>query len=572
MTTTITVSPGTTDTISGDADTQTLEVSGGGTLEIGHDAISTTIDATNVSVTIDTDFGSGLADFINSTLYVKHNTEYSRTDASNSSIRVGNDFDYSSADLTNSTLIAGYDANNSDFVLNDSTAELPCSYTDTSFVLQGTNDEIVLGLTPEWTVKGTTLSSGLTGLTNPISGFGTGDKIELAGLTFDGASLGGQTLTLTEKGAPVFQLTDFSLAPGASNQFTFGYDPSNGNDYVQAACYAAGTRILTVRGEVAVEDLREGDRVVTLSGKSAPVRWIGWRDVDVATHPHPDLVRPIRIRAGAFRDGQPRRDLTVSPDHALFVDGVLINAARLVNGVSILQDMGVGVVRYFHVELKAHDILLADGVPAESYLDTGNRAHFANGAGMVALHSHLPPKRMQTDACAALVEDGPVLAAVRRRLIERVAAQGYVVSREPELHLVVNGQAVRPAAVHGMTYRFDLPNQVRELRIVSRGFVPSGVTPANPDMRRLGVCLGGIVLRAGGATRPVAIDDPALGRGFHPVEGDGAAEWRWTDGNARLPSALLGDLSGDANLELHLLWPGSYLVRSETTGAERLTA
>ncbi len=97
-----------------------------------------------------------------------------------------------------------------------------------------------------------------------------------------------------------------------------------------------------------------------------------------------DSVRPVRIAAHAFADGLPHRDLLVSPEHALFVDGVLIPAHRLLNHSSVTQD-APAAAEYFHVELDRHEVLLAEGLPAESYLDTGNRTMFAN-APLVALH------------------------------------------------------------------------------------------------------------------------------------------------------------------------------------------
>jgi len=340
-------------------------------------------------------------------------------------------------------------------------------------------------------------------------------------------------------------------------------------------CYAAGTRILTARGEVAVEELQEGDLVLTLSGKGPPlkpIKWIGRRDVDVLAHPRPELARPVRISAGAFGEGMPRRDLVVSPDHAVFVDGVLVNAAKLVNGITVVQDPATESVRYFHIELATHDILLAEGMPAESYLDTGNRAQFSNSERVVALHPDFAAKQMQTDACVPFVADGPVLAGIRQRLIERVAAQGYVVSHEPELCLAIDGRTVRPLSVSGMAYRFELAEAEREIRIVSRSGIPGGVTAENTDMRRLGVCLCGIVLHAAGRSLAIAIDHPALGEGFQYVESNAAMNWRWTDGNALLPVSLLDGLAGAATLELRLLWPGAYWIRPDQAEESRLTA
>ncbi len=260
---------------------------------------------------------------------------------------------------------------------------------------------------------------------NLFENLNDGDHIELA-TPFNSASLSANqhTITLFENGQEVTSL-DVTFAPSSHTDFFVGVDKNTGLSFIQVIpCFAAGTRIMTARGEVQVEELRQGDLVVTLSGKGSPlkrVRWIGERRIDIAGHPQPDLVRPVRIKAGALADGMPLRDLVVSPDHAVAVDGVLMNAGKLLNGVSIVQDLTATSVQYFHVELSQHDILLADGMPAESYLDTGNSNQFTNAARLVVLHPDFAPKRMQTDACLPFVEDGPVLA-VRAPAADRAAA------------------------------------------------------------------------------------------------------------------------------------------------------
>ncbi len=207
-------------------------------------------------------------------------------------------------------------------------------------------------------------------------------------------------------------------------QFTFASDglSSPGTD-IFLGCYAAGSCILTDRGEVRVEDMHEGDRAATLSDDGMafrPVRWIGVSRIDLDRHPRKLSVMPIRVLAGAFGDNLPHSDLLLSPDHAVYVDGVLIPVQYLENGSTIRREAMRGVVTYYHVELDEHAVLVANGLPAESYLDTGDRANFDNGGRVRALHPEFVAQRWETEGRAPLIVTGPVLAAVRERLNSRV--------------------------------------------------------------------------------------------------------------------------------------------------------
>jgi hypothetical protein len=198
---------------------------------------------------------------------------------------------------------------------------------------------------------------------------------------------------------------------------------ANGSGGITAApCFVAGTRISTERGEVAVEDLREGDRVqVVLGTKAQPIIWIGRRTVGCSRHPKPHQVWPVRISAHAFGPGRPYRDLYLSPDHAVHVGDVLIPAKHLINGTTIAQ-VERDSVTYYHVELPGHSVLLAEGLSVESYLDTGDRSNFVNGDGPIALYPDFASRVWEAEACAPLVVTGNELAAVRQ-WINGLAAQ-----------------------------------------------------------------------------------------------------------------------------------------------------
>ena len=185
----------------------------------------------------------------------------------------------------------------------------------------------------------------------------------------------------------------------------------------QVACYVRGTRILTIAGEVAVEALQIGDLVVTLSGAARPIKWIGQREYKGSEIAGRVDMLPVTIAAGALADLVPRRALSISPEHAMFMEGVLIPARALVNGTTIAQAAAVERVEYFHVELDSHDVILAEGAPSESFVDDASRVKFRNAAEYAALY----PAEVPVPAvyCAPLMEHGAEVEAARRRIAAR---------------------------------------------------------------------------------------------------------------------------------------------------------
>jgi hypothetical protein len=186
----------------------------------------------------------------------------------------------------------------------------------------------------------------------------------------------------------------------------------------EAPCFAAGTRIATERGEVAVEALSVGDtvRVLLCGGPQgsgiSEVIWVGRREVDCARHPHPRKVWPVRIAAGAFGPNRPHTDLFLSPDHAIYIEDVLIPIKHLINGSTIVQ-VPVRHVTYHHIELAQHDVLLAEGLPAESFLDMRDGSNYANRPGPTRLYPDFSARMWEAFGCARLVVTGPEFLAAR---------------------------------------------------------------------------------------------------------------------------------------------------------------
>ena len=202
---------------------------------------------------------------------------------------------------------------------------------------------------------------------------------------------------------------------------------------VGSACYCRGTLILTDRGEMLVEELQIGDRLMTMSGDAKPIKWIGRRSYSGRFALGRRDILPICIKAGALGEQTPRRDLWISPHHAMFLDGVLIEAKDLINEVTVVQAQSIEKVEYFHLELDDHDVIFAEGALSESYIDDDNRGLFHNASEFQILY----PDRVNTRAryCAPRCDEGYEIEAARRRIDARAglrtaarqaALRGYV--------------------------------------------------------------------------------------------------------------------------------------------------
>ncbi|MDE3174672.1 MAG: Hint domain-containing protein [Pseudomonadota bacterium] len=167
---------------------------------------------------------------------------------------------------------------------------------------------------------------------------------------------------------------------------TYNTTTVNNTETLNVTCFYPGTLIRTPDGEAAVETLKPGDLVLTAAGEAKPVNWLGRQTVSTI---FADKMRvlPIRFKAGALGDNLPARDLLVSPDHAMLVEGVLIQAGALVNETSITRETKVPTVfTYYHIELDDHSLILAEGAAAETFVDNVDRLGFDNWSEFEALY------------------------------------------------------------------------------------------------------------------------------------------------------------------------------------------
>ena len=218
-------------------------------------------------------------------------------------------------------------------------------------------------------------------------------------------------------------------------------------------CYLKGTLIRTAGGDRRVETLHIGDLVATADGGLLPIKWIGRRSYrDWPAVGNADA-QPVLFKAGSLADGIPARDLYVSPEHAMFIDGVLVPAHLLVNGASIVKTSGLDDIQYFHLEFDRHVVIFAEDAPAESFVDDDSRDAFHNADEYRALYPDEPRRRF-VEYCAPRVEDGYALDALRRALATRgtrllptakaeraPVQQGYL---DRATRTVVDGWAIAP--------------------------------------------------------------------------------------------------------------------------------
>jgi Hint domain len=317
----------------------------------------------------------------------------------------------------------------------------------------------------------------------------------------------------------------------------------NPDSFTPPPCYVTGTRLTAPEGAVRVEDVAVGTMVLTASGEPRAVRWVGHRTVHCALAPDPASVWPVQIKAGAFADQQPSGDLWVSPGHSIFVSGVLIPAVMLVNGATIVQ-VPTESIEYWHVELDQHDVLLAEGLAAESYLDQGNRTDFDNGGDFVTAHPDFKPKHW-AETCAPLIVAGEVLESVRTSLLVRAQQLGHQITAASDAHIVADGQRIEPVFLREDRLAFMLPAQCSTIELRSRSYVPAHVQPASNDLRSLGLCVGRLQVDCNDVQLD---DDTAFSEGWHGFETTAAGtRQRWSGERAALPSnsrLIVIDLTG----------------------------
>jgi hypothetical protein len=382
------------------------------------------------------------------------------------------------------------------------------------------------------------------GFAATVFGFQVGDAFDFTSISSAGSITAGvnasNELTLTSGGS---LLAEIQLDPTQNLTDDVFHAASDGGSgtlvTAEPLCFLAGTMIATPDGETPVERLAVGGMVVTASGAILPIVWIGTGRV-LATRNRRGVATPVIVRKGALGDNVPHTDLRVTKAHALWLDGVLIPVEFVVNHRTILWDDMAQEVMLYHVELEAHDVLLANGAPAESYRDDGNRWLFQNGNSGWDLPAQVPH--------APVLTGGPVVDEAWLRLLGRAGVRpGLPLTDDPDLHLVVDGRRLDAVSRAGGFYVFQLADTPEVVRVACRSGAPQELGLAR-DPRCLGVAMRRIVIRQGRRSRVIEADDERLLEGFHAFESDN--RFRWTDGYAALPAPLFAGFAGSLEVVL----------------------
>ncbi|WP_157692599.1 Hint domain-containing protein [Granulibacter bethesdensis] len=376
-----------------------------------------------------------------------------------------------------------------------------------------------------------------------------------------------------------------TLAAGlAANNFT----SLNQNGTLELGCFLAGSMISTPEGEKPVETIDPGHTILALENSQSVAHKVIWSGMATA-HVNQELPDeqagyPVRIRKDAISDHVPSKDMLITPDHCLYLDGYFIPANLLVNGRTIFYDRSFMSYQYYHIETEKHAIISADGVLTETYLDTGNRRQFSpfsteQTSGNVTMFGGRKSNWTE-DAAAKLAVTPDLVEPVFRRIEARATRFAppprYDISMDRCLQLrTQDGQMLRQVQEVNDRVLFLVPAGVNTVRILSNASRSCDVTgPFLDDRRNLGVLIGEAILYDSGATHILNIHlEQEWLEGWHdlpPRDASAGASsgQRWTNGNALLLLPVGKRQDGDIGLlSLQVLAGGPYII--ETAAEDR---
>ncbi|MBH9970588.1 MULTISPECIES: Hint domain-containing protein [unclassified Commensalibacter] len=349
---------------------------------------------------------------------------------------------------------------------------------------------------------------------------------------------------------------------------------SDGNSYFDITkCFLLGTNILTSKGEKPVESLSVGDEVVAICNNgriNRKIVWIGKTDISVDQGKNKNDLYPVCIKAHAFGLNKPHRDLYLTPEHTVYIDGGLIPVRMLVNGRSIVIDKFRDKFQIYHVETEQHSILLSENLMTESYLNTDDKYLFDNDIVNFGLefNEHAGHKSWENDAAAPLTVSRSKVEPIWNRLDRRATQLGYkpvikrAITRNPDLCLITDkGKKIKPVHFKDNIYSFFIPDGTYVVAMNSKTSLPSDVIgPFIDDRRTLGVLVSKISVISNRTLIMFPTDISELS-GWHSIEPDRTD--RWTMGLAQLPIEITRFGTGKKLIRVELTDTASYLVEDD---------
>ncbi|CAI3961171.1 Hint domain-containing protein, partial [Commensalibacter communis] len=501
---------------------------------------------------------------------------YSGGVASNTTVYVGgNQYVYSGGVASNTTVNSGGYQNVQSGGKLAGTTTLNMGGSATIYPDAGGRIDLVGDTNGGLTISGLANGGTVTTVVTVIDGFngagaGNSDAIHLAGI---------KQSDVTKVEYPTPDQVKFTLKNGHTITLNItgardaGYTLGTGSDgsLTYEVCFLTGSMIRTFEGEIAVEDIRIGDEVLTFDWQqnkeiSRSVRWVGHKTVRVKTHLKDDEAGyPVRVLKDAVADGVPYKDLLITPEHCLFFDGKFIPVRMLVNGASIYYDRSITDYTYYHIETEEHSVIWADGMLTESYLDTGNRRQFKQHGNYAVFNPAAEAKSWDKDASAILTVQRQDVEPIYHTLVQRSAAMEVTMvpetkelTNDPDLCLVTpTGLVLQPLLNRDGRYSFNLPEDVNAVHLVSRVSRPSDVIGSFVDDRRyLGVLVGEIYVLTAHSVDMITehLEQQDL-QGWDVIE---QTPCRWTNGNALL--MMPQNYPNKRILVVHVLAAGPYII------------
>ena len=398
---------------------------------------------------------------------------------------------------------------------------------------------------------------------------------------------GSYTLTVTLTDGRTIAYPDVNMASGYAPpaQVTIVQDGTTGwllEDTTPAACFLKGVKIKTATGDMPVENIHTGHKILARIDGIECERSVVWagksRKTVISGLSDDEAGYPVRILKNAISDSVPYEDMLVTAEHCLFFEGRFIPVRMLVNGKSIFYDHSIMAYDYYHIETEEHSVIIANGVLTESYLDTGNRSSFVSDGNIVSLHSHA--KTWDADAAAPLEVKAEFVEPLFRVLDERASDAGNnqndaskrQITHDHALYLLTDtGSMIHPVRkISNQILSFMIPPGVTTVRLMSRSSRPSDtIGPFINDRRHLGILVGEATMLTANDMVPVTTHlRETMLVGWHNMEPGHA---RWTNGNAILP---LGNepTHGVSMLALQILAAGPYELHQKKIIKENKTA